>query len=231
MDSRKEKCLICDTEESPLRNLTDQFPHNEDFQILGGNVKKKTPSDTTSTFISQQVSVIFLLRAVLRLKQDFLGVILQSTGSDPSTWDLKLCRGCSRVLEEADFVFTRLKKLHVEFEKLSKTVCSKVIQSVKSSKPSTHLHDDDCETKPVFRRKAGRPKRPRSKFTKTKIKRGSKECTELGNITEIEEISVANQIRKEISSQADKGQGTIADLTSHYFQHALDHTFYLLVTN
>lgn len=208
MESLKEKCLICDTEVLPLHNLTDQFPHSDDFVIPGGNVKNTSLSNNASRSIGQQVSVIFLLRVVLRLKQDFLSAILQSTGSNPSSWDLKLCRGCYRVLEEADFVFTRLKKLHIEFDKLSKTVCSKVIQSVRNSKPSIHLRkDDSCETKPVFKRKPGRPKRARSRFTK--IKRGSKECTELGSVTEVEEISVASQIRKEVASQADKGQGIL----------------------
>ncbi|CAL8142276.1 unnamed protein product [Orchesella dallaii] len=82
-------------------------------------IRREKLSNEDVTLLNKQLSIVLLLRKVLRLRQSHLEALLQECG-DPGTWGISMCPPCNRVFLEAEFVHERLQQLHNEFEGLSK---------------------------------------------------------------------------------------------------------------
>lgn len=195
MECSEETCLICNSSNQvPLCSLIEPFPHSEDYER---ETKGDKGGSTTNYILNQQLSVIFLLRKVLRLEKEFVEATLKNAGgSNPSAWNLKLCRVCSRTLEEADFVYTRLRKLHGEFAELSKLLYRRFVESsqcLTQGNGSLELQEDTPT--PLKRKRPGRPAK-----RKRKGRWKHEETLEKNQREEIDDsLTISDRIRKEIA--------------------------------
>ncbi|CAL8142288.1 unnamed protein product [Orchesella dallaii] len=153
----EEFCFICNS-------------NNKDATILQSLLSQDSPSkrngDETAANLEEHLSVILLLRKVLCLRQAFLVSVLESSGKDPSSWNIKLCRMCHRIFGEASFVWSRLKKLHEEFENISEILRCKLVHNIRKSPPNEEdKFQVDKNKKEADKRGRGRLGRKRAKIS------------------------------------------------------------------
>lgn len=146
MQGKSDKCVICgyvgSHEGSMIKAIANCSLNSSEKECLK---------------LQQQLSVIFLLRKMLRIPQARLEVLLVKYG-DPSDWNISTCSPCNRVFVEAVFVHERISKLHCEFEELS----LKLRKHIRDSKESILHAPSPSSSTPITgsrkRRKRGRPK-------------------------------------------------------------------------